>query len=169
MCLPRQVLDSLLNHLQDTLELATSRGEGVGPESKVALRLAMRLAFSVSQLSAPSWLSGLGQDHLSSSPLRFMVKLGLSHHTHSATPSPKHSSTQDRVKAPGCSCTPTEAASQAEVGEQTHSRCLIVASPTVTIAQKAAPKQTVFKAACVCLPLVERSQWAVRGPALKTR
>ncbi|KAK1796046.1 hypothetical protein P4O66_009155, partial [Electrophorus voltai] len=29
-----QVLDALLNHLQDTLELATSRGEGTGPESK---------------------------------------------------------------------------------------------------------------------------------------
>lgn len=30
-----QVLDALLNHLQETLELATSRGEGPGPESKV--------------------------------------------------------------------------------------------------------------------------------------
>ncbi|XP_026854732.2 serine/threonine-protein phosphatase 4 regulatory subunit 4 isoform X2 [Electrophorus electricus] len=29
-----EVLDALLNHLQDTLELATSRGEGTGPESK---------------------------------------------------------------------------------------------------------------------------------------
>lgn len=30
-----QVLDALLNNLQETLELATSRGEGAGPESKV--------------------------------------------------------------------------------------------------------------------------------------
>ncbi|XP_053469855.1 serine/threonine-protein phosphatase 4 regulatory subunit 4 isoform X3 [Ictalurus furcatus] len=29
-----EVLDALLNHLQETLELATSRGEGSGPESK---------------------------------------------------------------------------------------------------------------------------------------
>ncbi|KAI5090884.1 serine/threonine-protein phosphatase 4 regulatory subunit 4 isoform X3 [Silurus meridionalis] len=29
-----EVLDALLNHLQETLELATSRGEGAGPESK---------------------------------------------------------------------------------------------------------------------------------------
>ncbi|KAL0967557.1 hypothetical protein UPYG_G00253750 [Umbra pygmaea] len=29
-----EVLDALLSHLQDTLELATSRGEGPGPESK---------------------------------------------------------------------------------------------------------------------------------------
>ncbi|XP_066532509.1 serine/threonine-protein phosphatase 4 regulatory subunit 4 isoform X2 [Hoplias malabaricus] len=30
-----EVMDALLNHLQETLELATSRGEGAGPESKV--------------------------------------------------------------------------------------------------------------------------------------
>ncbi len=30
-----QVLDALLNNVQETLELATSRGEGAGPESKV--------------------------------------------------------------------------------------------------------------------------------------
>ncbi|XP_041950380.1 serine/threonine-protein phosphatase 4 regulatory subunit 4 isoform X1 [Alosa sapidissima] len=30
-----EVLDALLNHLQETLELATSRGEGAGPESKL--------------------------------------------------------------------------------------------------------------------------------------
>ncbi|TSR99385.1 Serine/threonine-protein phosphatase 4 regulatory subunit 4 [Bagarius yarrelli] len=30
-----EVLDSLLTHLQETLELATSRGEGAGPENKV--------------------------------------------------------------------------------------------------------------------------------------
>ncbi|XP_017548097.1 serine/threonine-protein phosphatase 4 regulatory subunit 4 isoform X2 [Pygocentrus nattereri] len=30
-----EVLDALINHLQETLELATSRGEGAGPESKV--------------------------------------------------------------------------------------------------------------------------------------
>uniref|UniRef100_A0AAR2J203 Protein phosphatase 4, regulatory subunit 4 n=1 Tax=Pygocentrus nattereri TaxID=42514 RepID=A0AAR2J203_PYGNA len=29
-----EVLDALINHLQETLELATSRGEGAGPESK---------------------------------------------------------------------------------------------------------------------------------------
>ncbi|XP_066532510.1 serine/threonine-protein phosphatase 4 regulatory subunit 4 isoform X3 [Hoplias malabaricus] len=29
-----EVMDALLNHLQETLELATSRGEGAGPESK---------------------------------------------------------------------------------------------------------------------------------------
>uniref|UniRef100_A0A8C1JYD4 Protein phosphatase 4, regulatory subunit 4 n=1 Tax=Cyprinus carpio TaxID=7962 RepID=A0A8C1JYD4_CYPCA len=31
-----EVLDALLNNLQETLELATSRGEGAGPESKVS-------------------------------------------------------------------------------------------------------------------------------------
>ncbi|XP_063078615.1 serine/threonine-protein phosphatase 4 regulatory subunit 4 isoform X5 [Engraulis encrasicolus] len=30
-----EVLDSLLNHLQETLEMSTSRGEGPGPESKL--------------------------------------------------------------------------------------------------------------------------------------
>lgn len=36
-----QVLDALLNNLQETLELATSRGEGAGPESKVPAKCAL--------------------------------------------------------------------------------------------------------------------------------
>lgn len=39
MLLNLQVLDALLNNLQETLELATSRGEGAGPESKVSALL----------------------------------------------------------------------------------------------------------------------------------
>ncbi|XP_073789399.1 serine/threonine-protein phosphatase 4 regulatory subunit 4 isoform X4 [Danio rerio] len=49
-----EVLDALLNNLQETLELATSRGEGAGPESKVNIQDLVPALVAAEQKAASS-------------------------------------------------------------------------------------------------------------------
>ena len=58
-----QVLDAFLTHVQETLELATSRGEGAGLESKVRAVVCVCVCVCVHGLTSPS-TGGVGAVHL---------------------------------------------------------------------------------------------------------